>query len=91
MDMRKKVKLTIELRHEDLLNWEDYITCIPVCEKHHGFKGWEDLKLPEEFNDFPWVKCEDCEKVKNKWRRGMYRAYCQCWDEFIKKAGWNKP
>jgi len=85
VDARKKVKLTIETTERDLCNFEDFLHCIPLCDKH---KGPQDTPLDERREMTMYYECKDCEKVRNKWAMGAQRIKSRLWEQLGKVRGW---
>lgn len=85
VDGRKKVKLTIELTQNDLCLFEDYNSCIPLCNKHKSFKA----KPREEREEMTmYYECKDCDKIYKKWKGASQRIEGRLWEQLGKKLGW---
>jgi len=82
-DLRKNFELTVDVNHKDLLNFELFMDCVPLCDKH-------SRKIPKGKDmETMHYECKDCEKVYNKWYNSTQRIECKLWEEFCKKAGWD--
>ena len=78
MDLRKKVKIEIELTHKDLCNFENDFMCIPLCDEH------KNLKEPDALISYYY--CKDCEAVRKKWHRATGKIFWQCGNKFWEKV-----
>ena len=87
-DLRRKVKLTIEVTHNDLVLFEDYNMCIPLCNKHKGFNPNDWKGRPEREQMTMRYECKDCEKVWKEWKSAAERIEGRLWRELCKKFGW---
>ena len=85
VDLRKKIKLTIEITPNDLSLFEDYNTCIPLCNKHKSFTAKTRTEREEMTM---YYECKDCEKVWNEWKRAAQRIEWRLWEQLEKKLGW---
>jgi hypothetical protein len=84
-DERKKVKITIEVTEKDLCNLEDFLHCIPLCDKHKGMSS--EPRDERELMTLYYV-CDDCEKTRNKWACGAQRIESRLWRQLAKIRGW---
>ena len=64
--MKSKL-VSIKVENKDLDNLEDFITCIPLCNKH--------LILDEKNQEIMYLKCKNCAKIRKKWRGGSFRIW----------------
>ena len=86
-DLRKKVKLTIEIHTRALDELENLLTCIPLCGKHKMAlpDDWEKKGLSEREQMTMYYECKECEKVYEGWKRGAWRILGRLWDDYYRQ------
>ena len=84
-DLRKKVKVTIEVAERDMCCFEDLLHCIPLCDEHKGMSSepYDERELMTLY-----YVCEECEKTRKKWLMGTQRIHNRLWEQLAKELKW---
>lgn len=79
MTQKRTRRVTITVTDRELNGLEDFLVCIPLCDKHKELGDYKDGEL-----ESMWCKCPDCEKVYHKWRRPAWRVMSKLWKAYDK-------
>jgi len=75
---RKNITLKdLGIRLNDLECLEDYLVCVPHCEKHKHQSALLDIKgrvKEAEALEDSWKSCKKCNAIRKEWWRGSWRV-----------------
>ena len=74
----KNLTCKVQVSYDTMNLMGDYLTCIPLCDKHKGSYGKINCRDLETM----YYECKDCEKVRKQWWRGCWKVYSQLCKKF---------
>lgn len=81
---RKNIICKVKFSRQDILFLEDYLDCIPLCDKHSGYSYGEKQRPERELMTMGY-ECKECDKKQKKWKYPVIKLYCQLCKIFYPK------